>query len=110
MACEGGEYDEGCYPSSLSGAEVEALREQQRQLAERVAPVVERVTEYLAGFDITALAAGAGAKMQADDRAGMAWSGSQPLTALRGRPPLAPLARAAAALAGDVACPARRAI
>jgi hypothetical protein len=45
------------------------LREQQRQLAERVAPMVERVTEYLAGFDITALAAGAGAKMQADDRA-----------------------------------------
>jgi len=49
------------------------LREQQRQLAERVAavvaPVVEHVTEYLAGFDITALAAGAGAKMQADDRA-----------------------------------------
>ena len=29
---------------------------------------------------------------------------------LRGLPPLAPFARAAAALAGDVACPARRAM
>jgi ATP-dependent exoDNAse (exonuclease V) alpha subunit len=45
------------------------IREKQRQLAQRVAPVVERVTDYFGGADITALAAGAGGKMQADDRA-----------------------------------------
>lgn len=48
------------------------IREKQRQLADRVAPVVERVTGYFENADITALAAGAGAKMQADDRARLA--------------------------------------
>lgn len=54
------------------------LRDQQRQLAERVSTVVENVTDYLAGFDFTALASGAGAKMQADDRARLARGQERP--------------------------------
>ena len=72
--------DYGLAISREIGTEIAKLREYVRKgeawlrehFTNRVAPAVERAADYFDGSDFTALAAGAAAKMQADDRARLA--------------------------------------